>query len=151
MGAQYPTEIMLHEGVHCLGGDNGVCWLKRGVERSNSERNLSACAERNYVPCLTSVWTQISIPPLQVRGALSGGWVGCLCQWELKAPTDRSRSDCVHEQVAKRIANVRFTPGCSGDEETKRNPQSSDCRKSLLISAIIASLFTKITKFISLA
>ena len=34
---------------------------------------------------------------------------GCLCQWELKAPTDRSRSDCVHEQVAKRIANVRFT------------------------------------------
>ena len=26
-----------------------------------------------------------------------------------KAPTDRSRSDCVHEQVAKRIANVRFT------------------------------------------
>ena len=54
-------------------------------------------------------WTQISIPPLQVRGALSGGWGGCLCQWELKAPTDRSRSDCVHEQVAKRIANVRFT------------------------------------------
>ena len=34
---------------------------------------------------------------------------GCLCQWELKAPTDRSRSDCVHEQVAKWIANVRFT------------------------------------------
>ena len=27
----------------------------------------------------------------------------------MKAPTDRSRSDCVHEQVAKRIANVRFT------------------------------------------
>ena len=26
---------------------------------------------------------------------------GCLCQWELKAPTDRSQSDCVHEQVAK--------------------------------------------------
>ena len=57
-------------------------------------------------------WTQISIPPLQVRGALSGGWGGCLCQWELKAPTDRSRSDCVHEQVAKRIANVRFTKSC---------------------------------------
>ena len=37
-------------------------------------------------------------------------WVGgCLCQWELKAPTDRSRSDCVHEQVAKRIANIRLT------------------------------------------
>ena len=34
---------------------------------------------------------------------------GCLCQWKLSAPTDRSRSDCVHEQVAKRIANVRFT------------------------------------------
>ena len=33
---------------------------------------------------------------------------GCLCQWELKTLTDRSRSDCVHEQVAKRIANVRF-------------------------------------------
>ena len=27
----------------------------------------------------------------------------------MKAPTDRSRSDCVHEQVAKRIANDRFT------------------------------------------
>ena len=25
------------------------------------------------------------------------------------SPTDRSQSDCVHEQVAKRIANVRFT------------------------------------------
>ncbi len=36
---------------------------------------------------------------------------GCLCQWELKAPTDRSRSDYVHEQVAKRIANIRFTMG----------------------------------------
>ena len=23
------------------------------------------------------------------------------CQWELKAPTDRSQSDCVHEQIAK--------------------------------------------------
>ena len=31
----------------------------------------------------------------------------------MKAPTDRSRSDCVHEQVAKRIANVRFTVICS--------------------------------------
>ncbi len=53
---------------------------------------------------------RISIPPLQVRRALSGGYGGCLCQWELKAPTDRSQSDCVHEQSQrKRIANVRFT------------------------------------------
>ena len=44
---------------------------------------------------------RISIPPLQVRRVLSGGYGGCLCQWELKAPTDRSQSDCVHEQVAK--------------------------------------------------
>ena len=44
---------------------------------------------------------RISIPPLQVRRALSGGYGGCLCQWELKAPTDRSQSDCVHEQVEK--------------------------------------------------
>ena len=44
---------------------------------------------------------RISIPQLQVRGALSGGEGGCLCQWELKAPTDRSQSDCVHEQAAK--------------------------------------------------
>ena len=27
----------------------------------------------------------------------------------VESSTDRSRSDCVHEQVAKRIANVRFT------------------------------------------
>ena len=27
--------------------------------------------------------------------------MGCLCQWELKAPADRSQSDWVHEQVAK--------------------------------------------------
>ena len=40
--------------------------------------------------------------------------MGCFCQWELKAPTDRSRSDCVHEQVAKRIANVRFTESTDG-------------------------------------
>ena len=43
---------------------------------------------------------------------------GCLCQWELKAPTDRSRSDCVHEQVAKRIANVRFTSSRSSDSNS---------------------------------
>ena len=47
---------------------------------------------------------------------------GCFCQWELKAPTDRSRSDCVHEQVAKRIANVRFT--------RKVNNENKDCFKS---------------------
>ena len=40
-------------------------------------------------------------------------FVGCLCQWELKAPTDRLRSDCVHEQALSAelqgwIANVRF-------------------------------------------
>ena len=45
--------------------------------------------------------TEINILPLQVRRALSGRSGGCLCQWELKAPTDRSQSDCVHEQVAK--------------------------------------------------
>ena len=50
---------------------------------------------------LALFWMQISILLLQVRGALSGEWEGCFCQWELKAPTDRSRSDCVHEQVAK--------------------------------------------------
>ena len=37
---------------------------------------------------MTLIWTQRSIPPLQVCRALS---------------------DCVHEQVAKRIVNVRFT------------------------------------------
>ena len=55
-----------------------------------------------------SALPQISIPSFQVHGALSGG-VGDLRQQELKTPTDRSRSDCVHEQEAKRIANVRFT------------------------------------------
>ena len=50
---------------------------------------------------LIQIERRISIPQLQVRGALSGGEGGCLCQWELKAPTDRSQSDCVHEQAAK--------------------------------------------------
>ena len=41
-------------------------------------------------------------------------FVGCFCQWKLKAPTDRSRSDCVHEQALSVelqgwIVNVRFT------------------------------------------
>ena len=43
----------------------------------------------------------ISTPPMQVCKALSDAEGGCLCQRELKAPTDRSQSDCVHEQVAK--------------------------------------------------
>ena len=74
---------------------------------------------------------RISIPPLQVRRALSGGYGGCLCQWELKAPTDRSQSDCVHEQVAKADCecplyaqkreneNLRFRTflKCNADEE----------------------------------
>ena len=28
-----------------------------------------------------------------------------LCQWELKAPTDRSRSDCVHEHKRQRLGS----------------------------------------------
>ena len=64
---------------------------------------------------LIQIERRISIPQLQVRGALSGGEGGCLCQWELKAPTDRSQSDCVHEQVAKAdcecpLYRSRFTP-----------------------------------------
>ncbi len=43
----------------------------------------------------------ISTPPLQVCKALSDAEGGCLCQRELKAPSDRSQSDCGHEQVAK--------------------------------------------------
>ena len=46
---------------------------------------------------------------------------GCFCQWELKAPTDRTRSDCVHEQVAKRIANVRFTADKHSPASSVRN------------------------------
>ena len=54
---------------------------------------------------------RISIPHVS-SGQSTKRWLrGCLCQWELKAHTDRSQSDCVHEQVAKRIANVRFTTG----------------------------------------
>jgi len=34
---------------------------------------------------------------------------GMLLSVGVESSTDRSRSDCVHEQVAKRIANVRFT------------------------------------------
>ena len=34
---------------------------------------------------------------------------GMLLSVGVKAPADRSQSDCVHEQVAKWIANVRFT------------------------------------------
>ncbi len=34
---------------------------------------------------------------------------GMLMSVGVESSTDRSRSDCVHEQVAKRIANVRFT------------------------------------------
>ncbi len=43
----------------------------------------------------------ISTPPLQVCKVLSDAEGGCLCQRELKAPSDRSQSDCVHEQAAK--------------------------------------------------
>ena len=50
---------------------------------------------------------QISIPPLQVR---------------------RSRSDCVHEQVAKRIENVRFT------NTDKLEKASAGKRQRLVIS-----------------
>ncbi len=35
-----------------------------------------------------------------MRRELSGG-EGGLCQWKLKASTDRSQSDCIHEQEAK--------------------------------------------------
>ena len=36
----------------------------------------------------------------------------------VKTPTDRSQSDCVHEQVAKADCDVRFTPsmGIEGKE-----------------------------------
>ena len=49
--------------------------------------------------------TQISSPPLQVHRIPIDGTGGCLCQW----PTDKSRSDCVHEHITERNANVRLT------------------------------------------
>ena len=43
-------------------------------------------------------WTQISIPPPPVSSAWNTKrWIEYLCQWVLKTPTDRPRSDCVHE------------------------------------------------------
>ena len=57
--------------------------------------------QNGHVKTKTLYERRISIPPIQVCRALSGGYAGCLCQWELKAPTDRSQSDCVPEQVVK--------------------------------------------------
>ena len=57
---------------------------------------------------------------------------GCLCQWELKALTDRSRSDCVHEQVAKRIANVRFTNDYLSREDSHFSVRFSKEQKKYL-------------------
>ena len=57
---------------------------------------------------------------------------GCLCQWELKALTDRSRSDCVHEQVAKRIANVRFTNDYLSREDSHFSVRFSKEQKKCL-------------------
>ena len=57
---------------------------------------------------------------------------GCLCQWELKALTDRLRSDCVHEQVAKRIANVRFTNDYLSREDSHFSVRFSKEQKKCL-------------------
>ena len=54
-----------------------------GMNKTNDERCYTA-----------AVWTQISIPPLQVRGALSGGWGGML----LSVGAFSS-----HWQIAKRL------------------------------------------------
>ena len=64
----------------------------------------------------------------------------------LKAPTDRSRSDCVHEQVAERIANVRFTRrimpfhlAISSFLEIPYDPASSEanpCQQSCMLDFI---------------
>ena len=36
---------------------------------------------------------------------------GFILNADKHSPASSARSDCVHEQVAKRIANVRFTSG----------------------------------------
>ena len=73
---------------------------------------------------------RISIPQLQVRRALSGGYGGCLCQWELKAPTDRSQSDCVHEQVAKADCECPFY-SCRLSGDHMGNIETGFCKKSI--------------------
>ena len=75
--------------------------LSEMIVNEISAQDMSDEKSDNAVQWMSEFERRISIPPLQVRRALSGGEEGCLCQWELEAPTDRSQSDCVHEQVAK--------------------------------------------------
>ena len=61
--------------------------------------------------------------------------MGCFCQWESKASIDRLRSDCVHEQAAKRIANVRFTMKGILEEERQGNEMAKEMTRTKSVTA----------------
>ena len=106
MNADKHSPLQVRRALSGGWGDAYGQWeLKAPTDRSRSD-----CVHEQVAKRIANVrFTADKHSPLQVRRALSGGWGDAYGQWELKAPTDRSRSDCVHEQVAKRIANVRFT------------------------------------------
>ena len=63
-------------------------------------------------------WTQISIPPLQVRGALSGGWGGMLMSVGVESS---------HWQIAKRLRSWA---------SSEARPCQQSCRDGLRMSAL---------------
>ena len=67
---------------------------------------------------LLTTWTQISIPPLQVRGALSGGWGGMLMSVGVESS---------HWQIAKRLRSWA---------SSEARPCQQSCRDGLRMSAL---------------
>ena len=70
-----------------------------------------------------SYWTQISIPPLQVRGALSGGWGGMLKSVGVESS---------HWQVAKRLRSWA---------SSEARPCQQSCRDGLRMSALLIGVY----------
>ena len=64
---------------------------------------------RHKIPVLTVSQKAGEHGDLILRGVESICYDGKGINWIVLFFERRSRSDCVHEQVAKRIANVRFT------------------------------------------
>ena len=81
---------------------------KFAVKSLEQSADLSFVDGSFIIKKFTDGWINIhAVTPLKIINWKN--YMPSFMAFDLKAPTDRSRSDCVHEQVAKRIWNVRFT------------------------------------------
>ena len=99
---QSPSEMLSLRRVRCAGGTRFAPTEVERRGRGAQKKYVMLCMTRaSQQECRCILERRTSNPPLQMRGALSGGNGGCSCQVGIQKPHLTScKAACVHEEVA---------------------------------------------------